>query len=326
MNMNENEKRSIYLFTKDRPETLRNTLNSITNTQYEKVIIDDSCDHTNRAEIQQIAKVVPHAIYIGQNEFYSFAKSYNINLKEFSFMLRQPGVPEWNLGFIRNLALLYSLATKADKVLFMDDDIEVPDLKLIDELFKEIDEFQFVGANILGLIDDSILGHIATKLEIFNQRMLSGGFMLFKPKSIDHFFLNNYNEDWIWLFLQLKGNKYLQTGNVYQALADPFLGYRQKVMFQEFGEIVLDGILDLYDGASYEILTEITFWERMLKERQEYLNRLVHESEEKGLNQYIDIINYVQLNSKPFNPLVFKTLFEEYFENRNAFKKILNSL
>ena len=197
---------------------------------------------------------------------------------------------------------------------------------MIDTLFQSLDDYNFVGANIKGLVDDSVLGHIATDIGVVNEKMLSGGFMLFNPHRIGHFFLNNYNEDWIWLFLHLNGNKFLQEGEVYQKLSNPLFDYKAKVMFQEFGEIALDGVLDLYKGDSFEALAQLSFWERLVKERLEYLEMLRNRAVEANKRDYEDVITWIQANSRIFTAEIFRNLFQTYFENRIDFINLFTSL
>jgi hypothetical protein len=191
---------------------------------------------------------------------------------------------------------------------------------------SSLNEFKFAGANIKGLVDDSALGHIATDVEIINERMLSGGFMAFTPKKIDHFFLNNYNEDWIWLFLQLKNDKHLQTGEVFQELSDPLSNYKDKIIFQEFGEIALDGILDLYKEGSYDSLVQLSFWERMIQERKDYLELLASKADTTRNTKSLEIVNWVKNNSENFNAELFQNLFEHYFTHGKKFLKLYSSL
>jgi len=321
-----NNKKAIFIFTRNRPETLGKTLLSIQKVPYLKYIIDDSTTEEKQARVLELCNIFLDCVYLGKTEFKEFIAQHKIELPEFDFLLREVGDNTWNLGYTRNFALLYVKSIALEKVLFTDDDIQVPKLELIEELFQAIDNYQFVGANILGLVDDSVLGHIATDLGVINERMLSGGFMVFNPNKIDHFFLNNYNEDWIWLFLQLKGREYQQTGEVFQELSDPLDNYKTKVMFQEFGEIALDGILDLHEKDPYDTLMQDTFWERMVKERKEYLKLLLSKSVKEGNGKYNEIIEYVKSNSENFDAVVFKNLFEKYFRDRVLFQCIYNSL
>ncbi len=319
-------KNAIFIFTRDRPQILNRTLISIENTPHTKYIIDDSVIKSNQRLVLNVCHDYSNCVYLGKSEFNKFTAHKSIDSPKFSFLLRSVGSPEWNLGYARNFALLYSKSIGLEKVLFTDDDIQVSDKNLIEELFQLIGPYPFVGANILGLVDDSVLGYIATEKGIMNERMLSGGFMIFNPNKIDHFFLNNYNEDWIWLFLQLKNKEYLQTGEVFQEIVDPYLNYKHKVIFQEFGEIALDGILDLYNQGSYNELVQLAFWERMIEERKEYLDLLLSRSIRDGNKKHIKIIRYLNANSQYLNPIIFKTLFEKYFNNRNLFQCLFDSL
>lgn len=318
-------KSAIFIFTKDRPDKLKSGLSSVSNIDYRIFVIDDSTVETNRLINQQLLNK-KNQIYLGKDSYNDFLYRHRIEIPEFSFLLRPPGSNDWNLGYARNFALVFSKSLSLENVLFMDDDIQVLSLDVVEILFEALKSYKFTGANIVGLVDDSVLGHIATDLDIHNERMLSGGFMAFNPNAISDYFLNIYNEDWIWLFLQLKGEKYLQTKEVVQELKNPLEAYEGKIVFQEFGEIVLDGILGLFDNLSNEALSDIIFWERILYERDEYLKKLIRASANKGLTNYMKIITYVQSNSKHFRPLDFKSLLEEYFNNRNAFQKLFNSL
>lgn len=317
---------AIFIFTKDRPETLSKTLASIQAVPYAKYVIDDSVSKENQQRVSLLCSSHLKCVYLGKKEFNNFTKHYQIDLKKFDFLLREVGNIDWNLGYARNFALLYSKSLRLKKVLFTDDDINVPDLNLIDELFELINDYQFVGANISGLVDDSVLGHIATDVGILNERMVSGGFMVFNPNNIDHFFFNNYNEDWIWLFLQLKNEKHMQTGKVFQELCDPLSKYKDKIIFQEFGEIALDGILDLYKEGSYDSLLLLPFWERMIEEREEYLDLLAKMAENMGNSKSLEIVNWVKKHFANFNALVFQILFEKYFTNRKTFLKLYAKL
>jgi len=318
-------KSGIFIFTKDRPGRLGSTLEYIKEVNENIFIIDDSISNENQLANQKQLDTNKHT-YLGKNEFVSFLNHYKIDILKFSFLLRQLGNYEWNLGYARNFALLFAKAKQFKSVLFMDDDIEVLNLSVIYDLFKFKNNYAFVGAHISGLVDDSILGHIATDLGIFNERMISGGFMVFNPTEIDHFFLNNYNEDWIWLFLQLQGKQYLQTGEVFQVLTNPLENYKTKVMFQEYGEIVLDGILELYPGKNYEELISESFWAKMLTERKEYLTGLKEKAKQDNKQEYLPIIQHVKSNSNNYKAGMFKLLFEEYFSNRRIFNTFFNSL
>jgi len=316
----------IFIFTKDRPETLTKTLASIQALSYSKYVIDDSVKGENQKRVIELCNSHSNCNYLGKEAFSEFTQRHKIDLFKYDFLVRTPGSPEWNLGYARNFALLYSKSLCLEKVLFSDDDIQVPDLDLIEKLFQLIKNYQFVGAHITGLVDDSVLGHIATDIGIRNERMLSGGFMVFAPFNIDDFFLNNYNEDWIWLFLQLVNRKYLQIGEVYQEVTNPLINYKNKIIFQEYGEIALDGLLHLYPSGTFEDLASLEFWQKMIAERKEYLNSLIAISLEKKEKSYAEIIEYVKANSNDLTATIFSNLFKKYFSDRALFQHLYKSI
>jgi hypothetical protein len=318
-----NEKSGIFIFTRDRPKSLHSCFDGIRDTVHSVMLIDDSVLETNRIENQRILRSFNQS-YLGPTEFLKFIREHKIGLSEYSFLLRQLGNNDWNLGYARNFALLAGKAAGFKRVLFMDDDIKVPAISVIDDLFALLAEYRFSGAHITGLVDDSILGHVATNSDIFNERMLSGGFMAFEPGRIEHYFLNNYNEDWIWLFLQTRDKSLIQTTEVMQALGDPLDDYTNKIMFQEFGEIALDGILDCYKQDDFKNLRTLSFWRRMLDERSVYLENLFQAA--KHNRSYLAIIDYVRKRSGNSDPEKFKELFVKYFSNLRLFKTLFDSL
>jgi hypothetical protein len=310
------DRAAIFIFTRDRPEVLVKTLSSVSQSGYPIYLLDDSVMEANQIE-NKLLSGEDH--YLGKEKFQEFTMTYQAD--RYTFLLREPGNPDWNLGYMRNFALLFAISLGLKQVLFMDDDIVVPYPILIDELFIATTKYPFTGAFIAGMIDDSILGHIASDLGVFNERMLSGGFMAFNPDHVDHFFLNNYNEDWIWLFLHLQGRDYLQKGEVFQVASDPLANYQERVLFQEYGELALDGILDLFKEENFSDLCSQGFWERMVHERDDYLKALLSKAQ---FAEQTEIIQYVL--ARPFDAIIFRELFEKYFADLRVFKSFLPTL
>jgi hypothetical protein len=112
----------------------------------------------------------------------------------------------------------------------------------------------------------------------------------------------------------------------FQELTDPLINYKNKVLFQEFGEIALDGVLDLFKEASYEPLTQFPFWERLVREREQYLNLLISKAIAEDKESYVEIIEFVKSNSINLNAVKFKFLFEKYFNDRKLFQHLYKSL
>ncbi len=311
-----NNSAAIFIFTKDRPYSLKRTLNSIKCLQIEKYIFDDSYYKINHIKNQKIISIIRNASYIGKDEFDNFTMQNKFDVSDHASLLRRVGYKEWNLGYVRNFALLFAKYLCIDEVLFMDDDIELIETNLVYDSFSMLRSYDFVGAHIIGMIDDSIIGYISKELDFDeNNRMLSGGFLVFNPLEINIPFTNFYNEDWIWLYLQSKDKTFLKNGEVIQALYNPFINYNDRVIFQEFGEIIIDGIIKIYKNDTVNQLMDEYFWEVVLNERIEYLKELHSLSKKRNKRLFFEIINWVLVNFSQFYSGLFSNVFKTFFND-----------
>ena len=155
---------AIFVFTKDRPYSLSKTIDSISTLEIQIYLIDDSYHLKNRFANQRLIQDITNVSYFGNNEYESFIKSNNINKSDNPFRIKSLGKKHWNLGNVRNYALIYAILSGLERALFIDDDIIVPDPESIFEVFEYLDNYLFVGAKITGMQDDSIVGHISSEL------------------------------------------------------------------------------------------------------------------------------------------------------------------
>ena len=315
----------IFIFTKDRPEVFKSTLNFINKNEKHIYVIDDSVLSVNQLDNKK-ASNEHHLHYLGKSEFNQFISQHKIKLSDYSFLLREPGNIEWNLGYMRNFALVYATSLKLSKALFIDDDITVTDIQVIDRLFELTDRYMFAGAHISGMLDDSILGHVATAMEMPNERMLSGGCLAFNVNKVNHYFLNNYNEDWIWLYLQFATKSYIQTGEVFQAISEPLKSYRENGVFQEFGERALEGVMVSCHLNDLNLLISGEFWINTIRERIKYLQELRSIAIKLSKNEFVTIIEFIETQTKGYDAPTMCQVFENYFLKLESFKKLTDSL
>jgi hypothetical protein len=139
-------------------------------------------------------------------------------------------------------------------------------------------------------------------------------------------FINIYNEDWIWLFLHLNEKKYLQTESVEQKYSNPYINYKEKITFQEFGEIIIIGILKLKEKQNFNFMTSDVFWTKILDERKIYLTELYNIAAAQNKIEILEIIRWLQENYGQFDSLIFTELFNNYFKNELIFKELYNSI
>ena len=318
-----NHKKVIFVFTKDKPKVFGETLSQLKNFDDRVIIIDDSFYESNQKSNRELLKHVPNAIYYGKNEFNESEITHNLMSNGFNFIYRQLGNEEWNLGYARNYALFLSKIYNANKVLFIDDDIVIPKEEIIINSFKLLEQFNFVGATIAGMIDDSLLGHISNELGLIDtyERTLSGGFLAFNPKKIRFPFLNIYNEDWIWLFLHSHEEKYLQLEFVIQKKTNPYIGYENKILFQEYGEIFIKGILIAKGKSNFEILPSKSFWENVIQERKVYLSELYDFAKISNRKDLQTMIKWLLQNYFQYESIYFSEKFRDFLNNKQKFEK-----
>lgn len=314
---------AIYVFTRDRPEVLFASLNSISAWDTRKHIIDDSCEKVNQLANAQLASEFAGVLYVGNAEYQNFRASLNIEASDLHLLLRSLGKREWNLGYARNLALLLAKVNGVKRALFLDDDIEVPDILTIKDTFNALDEYDFVGARIEGMPDNSIVGHIANELGVIDvdERMLSGGFLAFNPSYIEVPFANIYNEDWIWQLLQPAiARRHELECCVFHRSSDPYSNIPRRIKFQEFGEIIVTGLMAHLVEIDANLFTDSLFWEKVLSARKDFLGKIRHAAIMQKHHEYVSIIALLLDGYDAYESQNFVTFFRQNKRTKEVLK------
>lgn len=314
----------IVLITKDRPSTLEKTLEQLGNGDTNTIIMDDSITDVTYKLVSDRYKR-RNITYHGKSEQNALLLKYkNLKLKSF---IKPLGMKDWNLGFVRNYALIVAKSFGYEKVLFMDDDIIVRHLECVEQIFVKASSYDFVGARITGMADDSVVGHVMRVCDGEFFEFLSGGFLAFNINKVSEYFLNYYNEDQIWLFLHSMGTRFESCCEVVQQQYDPFENAVMKALKQEYGEILEEGAEEAFRCGNHHLLLKNDFWKEICDTRLDYLNRLpellVHkEINYIGLSIYRALIDYHSKISQES----FISVFRQYFENRGLWNTILVSI
>lgn len=316
----------IVIFTKDRPTILFKTLDSIKDKNIPIIVLDDSSLVKNRVAIQKKIGVISNVVYHGKEDQDRLVQEINVENKITLKFVNKLGTKKWNLGYARNYAILLAKKMNFKEVLFMDDDIIVEDDTLIQNTFKNLSKYDFVGARVTGMIDDSMIGYIVRELNYPPEEYFSGGFIAFKLSIITNYFINRYNEDWIWLYLHQISSKFLLLGEVKQLPYDNFKNAIKKAKRQELGEIMIDGVKEAYNRRNFNLLKNEKFWKKMLIEKQEYYNELQILSIEENRPDLHKILLAVKNYSAKFNENIFVDIFNHYFKEKQEWSKILNSI
>jgi hypothetical protein len=318
------EENAIFVFTKDRPRVLFRTLKQFRGDGPRIVIIDDSAIAKNSDQIRKLAERSSRAIYHGKLEQSKLRKQYPF-LKNRTFF-NYLGDSNWNLGFARNHALILSKALKLKSALFMDDDIKVSDPKLIANIFKKLEKYDFIGSRIKGMVDDSVSGHIVRHLGLKPEEYFSGGFIAFSTNCIQEYFINEYNEDWFWMYLHNFNFKFRFIGNVYQEKFDPFYNGSRKGKGQEFGELLADGIREAYEVRSKSLLFKLNFWKDIQMQKEIYYREIIENCRIKKKLVFLKIIEGLLCATKSIRPIDLQQTFKTYFKRRKDWNKLLKKI
>ena len=205
----------------------------------------------------------------------------------------------------------------------MDDDIVIEDDSIIYNTFDLLDDSDFVGAEIKGMPDLSVVDHIMQKLGMEPYRFMSGGFLAFKLSSVSEYFLNYYNEDWIWLFLHKPKAKLVKYGEVYQLPYDPFENAVERALQQEFGEILVEGIIDAIPEGNLSLLKSVAFWDNVLKKCKTNLKRLKELCNDKNFEMGSIICSTLLEYYKTLSPKKFVKVFNQYYNEKTRWLNLI---
>ena len=271
-----NKEECIIMFTKNRSEILSKTIPQLTNADLSVIVLDDSTNAKTKRIVNDVAKNGNNIYYQGRNEQKELLQKFTKLGSDLDYFIKPLGSNGWTLGYARNYAIILAKTLGFDRVLFMDDDIVIKDVNIIKGMMKLLDNADFVGAKISGMPDDSVVGHIMRELGMKPYEFLSGGFLTFNLDSVSEYFLNYYNEDWIWLFLHKPKVKLTKYGEVHQLSFNPFENAVERGLQQEFGEILVEGVKEAVESRNSEVLIDKHFWNRIIEKRTNIIKDLTN--------------------------------------------------
>jgi hypothetical protein len=173
----------------------------------------------------------------------------------------------------RNLALILSHALRWKRVVFLDDDIRVPDPGDLSKAAALLNSHIAVGLGIGGFPDNSMVCHAFRDSGGWQDTFIGGGAMAVEIKRNRSFFPNVYNEDW---FFVLDAGKRLQSvatvGEVLQYPYDPYRPDRARA--EEFGDVLAEGTFWLLDQGKSASEGDLAHWRDFLSHRQKFIEQV----------------------------------------------------
>jgi hypothetical protein len=210
-----------------------------------------------------------HLLYVEDESFVLFFSDLATSNHKFT----KSYVNNWKLPLKRNFALRHASVMGFRKILIVDDDIRSIDKKRLKAGADCLDKYALAGCFVNDFLDTSVLGHLEKAAGEEIHPFLSGSFLFIKPPETQSFFPCLYNEDWLFMIPHVQNGTACSFGNVRQEAFDPF-GNLSRPVFQEFGEIIIEGLYALIESKQYEFRFKSKTWIDVIAQRREILKSL----------------------------------------------------
>ena len=312
----------VTVFTKDNLNRVKCTLPQYSKLDYPVILLDDSVESKNSKRCREICQQ-NGIIYHGRPQQKRLLAELPVcAISEFISKL---GTEGWTLGKTRNYALLISRAMGAKKLVMVDDDIQLSGTLDFESAIDGLDLFDYVGAYIEGMPDHSIVGYLARSAGFHQDCYVSGSFLGIRTSEVSNYFLNKYNEDWIWLLLENEGEKPPQLGSVDQLKYNPFEQPLEVANEQEFGEILLNGVFEVEPELAGEQLINKEYWEDILRARRAEVQNIGRLNVPPYLQTTQEVVVESVINTiSKMSPNEFAQVFESYFKTLPKWQQLLD--
>lgn len=183
----------------------------------------------------------------------------------------------------RNLGLVVANAAGWRRVVFLDDDIHVPDHRNLGHAAFLLDRFTAVGLQIAQFPDNSVVCHAHRAGNGGQQTFIGTGALAVDPLSVNSFFPRIYNEDWFFL-LDVDGLQPAAiVGSAKQESYDPYAEL-DRARLEEFGDTLAEGVFELLEDGKAVPDADEAYWEGALERRQDFI---------------VDVIDRLPLSGRP---------------------------
>jgi len=179
-----------------------------------------------------------------------------------------------DLSTKRNLGLLLARVAGWNRIVFLDDDIDVPEPGDLVESVSLLSEHSGVGLRIQGFPDNSVVCHAYREAGGLQETFVGGGALAVGAESMRSFFPNVYNEDWFFLLDDVRLRPTAVTGRVIQEPYDPFADDR-RARAEEFGDTLAEGVYSLLDHGRRVQDADLAFWQDFLRSRRRFINQVI---------------------------------------------------
>ena len=174
----------------------------------------------------------------------------------------------------RNLGLALAHMLRWKRVVFLDDDIRVPNPGDLGKAAALLDTHTAVGLGIGGFPDNSMVCHAFREAGGWQETFIGGGALAVEMRRNRSFFPNVYNEDWF--FVLDAGKRLHPVATVGEVLQYPYDPYRiERAKNEEFGDVLAEGTFWLLDQGKPASDGDQAHWSDFLAKRQRFIGRVL---------------------------------------------------
>ncbi|MEV6445223.1 hypothetical protein [Amycolatopsis sp. NPDC051716] len=178
----------------------------------------------------------------------------------------------------RNLGLSIAALAGWRRILFLDDDIDLPDLEDLSVAAGALAEHAVVGLENDGMPDNSVVCHALRDIGVDQATFIGGGALAVGEDAYDSFFPNIYNEDWFFLLDGMGLRPSAVTGLATQKPYDPYRD-ADRARGEELGDTLAEGVYGLLDSGLGLGDADEKYWRAFLPDRRRIIRHTLERVE-----------------------------------------------
>lgn len=197
-----------------------------------------------------------------------------VNFETTKLTFNTPFARRKDLSVKRNIGLLLAHMLGWRRIIFLDDDITVPNPPDLKHAAGLLDTYNAVGLSVEGFPDNSVVCHAFRAIGGRQQSFIGGGALAVETTRNRAFFPDIYNDDW---FYMLDPDKGLQpvavTGAVVQSPYEPYR--EERARSEELGDVLAEGIFWLLDQGGTLNDANSDHWRDFLGRRRRFISYIL---------------------------------------------------
>jgi hypothetical protein len=207
--------------------------------------------------------------------------------------------PNYDIPAKRTFSLEHAKIKNFNCIGFLDDDIQLTSKDLLRVRIALSTSAHMVSFHVLSFPDVSTVDHIERILMKKASRVSIGGNCLFlRPENCTGYFPFIYNDDWFFIFKNMPNNNIYSLGTARQRPYRPWAS-TNRIRFEQFGDIIIEGVKSNIASGSYPFLTNVEFWGDQLKRYLIRLERMLSIAPDCILKERLNDALKMSLSFKP---------------------------